>query len=619
MKENLTAEQYKAARQAFEESQQIEYLDRLERVKADKLARPKEYENIKPGQTVVLPNSYLADPILPPAAAVNLSHEEQLINAMFGNTASEPAAVKKQIYFKGTAQSNPAVIEPAWNVIEPAPAAAVLDTAPAEPEIVQHTDILKSILDQITVNDYLNSIPAEVKITDSIRQLAIVYQILEITKQNDFKICQNNQAIYIFNGCYWKKHNQNEFDKFLIDCCIKAGISNWIAELVQFKEQLSKQFLSTAYLSKPQIDINKVLINLQNGTFEIDKGITSSKSFDHKDFLTYQLNFSFDKNATAPKWQQFLDHVLPDISCQQILAEYIGYVFIRHGAKLLKEERLLILYGTGSNGKGVIFEIMQHLFGSDNISYHTLQELTDQNGYYRAMIGDKLLNYGSDINSKLEHGIFKKLSSGEPINARLPHGVPMEFKQYAKLMFNCNVLPKDTEQTNGYFRRFLIIPFERTITEKEKDTNLAEKIAAEEMPGIFNWVLAGLDRLLKNNQFTYCEPAENALKSYKLDSDNVLQFLSDNDYNYKSNHFTPLADLYQSYKNHCTDSGCNPLNKRNFGNRLLAIGSKRKRLTGGTVGFNVTKNITKEQFNGGMKEQDRTDWDTFDMFSENRD
>ena len=618
MKENLTAEQYKAARKLFEENQQIEYLDRLERVNADKLARPKEYENIKPGQTVVLPNSYLADPILPPAAAVNLSHEEQLINAMFGNTASEPAAVKKQIYFKGTAQSKPAVIEPAWNVIEPAPAAAVLDTAPAEPEIVQHTDILKSILDQITPVNY-NGIPGGQKITDSIKHLAVVYQILEITKDNDFKICQNNQAIYIFNGCYWKTHDRENFEKFLTDCCIKAGISNWIADGFQFKEHLYKQFLSTAYLSKPQINLNKVLINLQNGTFEIDKGITSSKSFDHADFLTYQLNFSFDKNATAQKWQKFLDHVLPDISCQQILAEYIGYVFIRHGAKLLKEERLLILYGTGSNGKSVIFDILKYLLGKNNISEFSLDHLTDQNGYYRAMIGDKLLNYGSDINSKIDHGIFKKIVSGEPITARLPHGSPMNFDQYAKLIFNCNVLPKDTEQTHGYYRRFLIIPFERTITDQEKDTNLAEKIAAEELPGIFNWVLAGLDRLLKNNKFTYCEPAENALKSYKLDSDNVLQFLSDNDYNYKSNHFTPLADLYQSYKNHCTDSGCNPLNKRNFGNRLLAIGSKRKRLTGGTVGFNVTKNITKEQFNGGMKEQDQTEWDTFDMFSENRD
>jgi len=47
----------------------------------------------------------------------------------------------------------------------------------------------------------------------------------------------------------------------------------------------------------------------------------------------------------------------------------------------------------------------------------------------------------------------------------------------------------------------------------------------------------------------------------------------------------------QSYKNHCIDSGCKPLNKRNFGNRLVAIGSKWKRGTGGTVGYSVTKQI----------------------------
>ena len=30
---------------------------------------------------------------------------------------------------------------------------------------------------------------------------------------------------------------------------------------------------------------------------------------------------------------------------------------------------------------------------------------------------------------------------------------------YGKLMFNCNELPKEVEQTNAFFRRFIIIPF----------------------------------------------------------------------------------------------------------------------------------------------------------------
>ena len=80
-----------------------------------------------------------------------------------------------------------------------------------------------------------------------------------------------------------------------------------------------------------------------------------------------------------------------------------------------------MLYGGGANGKSVFFEIVNALLGAENIICHSLQDLTDGSGYYRAQLANKLVNYASEINGKLESSIFKQLVSGEPVSARLPY------------------------------------------------------------------------------------------------------------------------------------------------------------------------------------------------------
>ena len=75
-------------------------------------------------------------------------------------------------------------------------------------------------------------------------------------------------------------------------------------------------------------------------------------------------------------------------------------------------------------------------------------------------------------------------------------------REYGKLMFNCNELPKEVENTNAFFRRFLIIPFDSVIPESEQDPELAAKIIRDELSGVFNWMLEGLGRLLQQRTFT---------------------------------------------------------------------------------------------------------------------
>jgi len=270
------------------------------------------------------------------------------------------------------------------------------------------------------------------------------------------------------------------------------GVAKFSVRFVQFREQRVKQFLAKAYLPTPESNKDTVLINLQNGTFEISPQGTNLRPFDRSDFITYQLPFEYYPQAKAPLFEAYLNRVLPDKERQKVLAEYLGYVFIKHGSNALKEEKALVLYGSGANGKSVFFEIVNSLLGVENVSSFSLQSLTNDNGYFRAKLANKLVNYASEINGNLEASIFKQLVSGEPVEARLPYGQPFILKQYAKLIFNCNELPKDVEHTNAYFRRFLIIPFDVTIPPQEQDKRLHTKIIEKELSGVFNWVLEGL-------------------------------------------------------------------------------------------------------------------------------
>ncbi|MCP4438321.1 MAG: DNA primase [Aureispira sp.] len=406
--------------------------------------------------------------------------------------------------------------------------------------------------------------------------------ILDLAKQNNWGLCKRHNFNYLYNAAFWEEIDKDDFQRFLGQAAEQMQVPKFAAKYYQFRDHLFKQFLSEAHLPILDIPKDKVLINLKNGTFEITPKGNKLRAFDSLDFLTYQLPFEYNPKAKAPIFEAYLNKVLPDKERQQVLAEFLGFVFIKN-RNVVKEEKALILYGTGANGKSVFFEVVNALLGEENTSNYSLSSLTNDNGYYRAKIANKLVNYGSEINGKLESSIFKQLTSGEPIEARLPYGEPFTLKQYAKLIFNCNELPKNVEHTNGFFRRFLIIPFDVTIPEQEQDKQLHSKIIDKELSGVFNWVLEGLTRLLQAKRFTQCNAAQEALEQYKLESDPIKMFLEDMGYT-KSLEFTePLQELYKEYRSYSIDNGYQLCASRTFSKRLKSAGYQVTRKNKGMV------------------------------------
>lgn len=410
-----------------------------------------------------------------------------------------------------------------------------------------------------------------------------IEQLKLIADEKKWGLCKKNGNVFLYNSCYWVEIDKERFQFFLGEVGLKMGIEKYIVKLHTFKEELHKQFMSEAYLSNLNDRSQSILINLKNGTFEIKSADRGLRNFEQQDFITHQLPFEYNEQATAPLFLNYLNEVLPDRDKQKVLAEYCGYIFLK--PHVLKLEKMLILYGTGANGKSVFFELLHALLGKENLSSYSLQSLTNENGYYRAKIGNKLVNYASEINGKLETDIFKLMASGEPIEARLPYGEPFLLREYAKLIFNCNELPKDVEHSNAYFRRFLIIGFDVTIPDDKQDKSLANKIIQNELSGVFNWILEGLDRLISQRTFSKCDAIDNARTEYEKLSDSVQLFISENDYVTSPNEHIAIPLLYSRYKEFCNEDGYKPVGKSNFIKRLMQNKINVKRINTGNVAY----------------------------------
>src|SRR5690606_28184928 len=124
--------------------------------------------------------------------------------------------------------------------------------------------------------------------------------------------------IFLFNGTYWDELDKETFQKFLGKAAEKMGVPAFSARYYKFRKELYEQFLGTAYLEAKPVLANNVLINLQNGTFEISPKGTQLRPFDRADFLAYQLPFEYSPQAKATMFETYLNKVLPAKERQKV-------------------------------------------------------------------------------------------------------------------------------------------------------------------------------------------------------------------------------------------------------------------------------------------------------------
>jgi len=443
--------------------------------------------------------------------------------------------------------------------------------------------LLKYKNHDVSINEE-NKIDAN-KIPNSLYITAISRSINIYADKIGSGICTKNDKIYTYTSSYWELQEKDTVKRLASQFTSLTDYhSPATAQSVTFQNNLYDQILQDGIMNiKNKNTDDKVLINLKNGTLEIDDSMQFRlRGHDKDDFMTYCLPYNYHPDIEAPIWNNFLKEVLPDEELRAILQEFMGYIFINN----LKLEKMLVLFGSGSNGKSVIFEVITALLGKENISSKGLGDVCksgSEGSNHRAGLQDKLLNYGSEIKPKnIDNDIFKALASSEPVTMKILYKDVMDAPLNTKFIFNANTLPTNVEHTGGYFRRFIIIPFENIIPKSKRDPNLHKKIIDSELAGVLNWCIIGTKRLLENEAFTYSDKVESILNRFKMDTNNILQFIEEFSVENDDNKFISNEELYGFYFNFCESNSYKAFSKNNFSKNLISLGYKKysKRIGG---------------------------------------
>ncbi|MEP4195968.1 MAG: phage/plasmid primase, P4 family [Aliishimia sp.] len=297
---------------------------------------------------------------------------------------------------------------------------------------------------------------------------------------------------------------------------------------------------STTDLAVPfeDLDCNPLDINTESGLMRFkvtdmrDEGGGKVADFDliehtRDQKLTKMMRVSYDRNAKAPQFDKFLEHVQPDREMREFLKRWLGLSMTG-----LKVQKLSFWYGSGANGKGVLIDTISKILDGYAASIK-IESLTGTNRRSGAeatpdlipMLGARLARAAEpEQGERFQEGLIKALTGGEPVPIRPNYGDQIDMDPIFKLTISGNHKPEVRGTDNGIWRRFLLVPWDVIIPDDKADDKLPDKLWAER-DGIFAWLVEGLIDYLEGG-LQVPENVLSATKEYREESDPIGSFLT---------------------------------------------------------------------------------------------
>jgi len=394
---------------------------------------------------------------------------------------------------------------------------------------------------------------------------------------------------YVYDGCVWRKDEggfrtmemcktfATAYSDYAVTVCSEdSDFLKYTAKLAsrRNRESVLNDAKSIAPMSLSAFDTNKYLLNLQNGTFNLQN--FARQDHNPADYITKMTRVRFDPKAKCPRWEQFIDEIMcGDQGTAVFLQKALGYSLT---GDTNAHNSFYILYGQSTrNGKSTLTEAIGYILGdyARTIQPQTLAKRSVDGAAPSPDIarlkGARFVctpepEKGLELNSAL----MKQLTGGDTYVGRFLNENPFEFVPEFHIFFNTNHLPRTNDDTIFASGRVKIIPFERHFTVKEQDHGLKGLFRkAANKSAILNWLIAGY-RLMLEVGMDVTGHMQAALDEYRAECDSIGNFLTERILPAEGQKLQTSA-LYAAYTAQVKMSGSRPMSVQQF------VGEVKKR------------------------------------------
>lgn len=299
-------------------------------------------------------------------------------------------------------------------------------------------------------------------------------------------------------------------------------------------------------------------INFANGFLTTDLAMVPHDAAYGK---IYVLPYRYmpEQAGNMPRMQQFLFDCWghePDFAEKvKALQEAIAATMFGIATKF---QKAFCLFGVSGSGKTTLIEIVKALIPDEGRCSVRPAEWDDK--YSPAQMEGKLMNFAGELSGDrmIVGDIFKLIVEGSSIEAQ--HKFQQLFKMEPKCAhwFGSNHIPKTRDTSAGFTRRWLILTFNKAVTAKLKNTNLAIEIVSEEREAIAAWAAEALPRLMKQQDYTLPASHVRAIKAMAVQNNTVRFFMSSSgrvrvitEQSDKTSPLTSETSLYDTYFAFC--------------------------------------------------------------------